>query len=222
MEPHDPYRAPARSVAQEGPTAPVDMSAVAFNSGDGKVASAATIAAGYTSSIIAARWLATIIDFIVLFLVAGAPLIFLEESIAQKVVWLSLAFLVAYFPVMETVWGGAVGKLATGTRVVNVRGERPAWWQSIIRTLLRLIEVNPFLVGGVPAGIVALMSGNRQRLADMLPGTYVRRRADTARTRRPDAPRSEPVMRSAAAPATPSPPPLPGADDSRWARQARE
>ncbi len=196
------------------------MSGISFTSDD-RVSSAATIASGYTSSIIAARWLATIIDTAVVLALFFTPVVAMERSVAEKVIWVSLALIVAYFPVMETRFGGSLGKLATGTRVVNIRGEWPAWWQSIVRTLLRLIEVNPFLMGAIPAGIIALCSSHRQRLGDMLARTYVLRRVDIARIRRTGTARiAEPVWSPAPAAApVPVPPPLPlvsGADDARW------
>ncbi len=202
---------------------PVDMSGIAFGSDD-TVSSAATIAAGYTSSIIAARWLATIIDSVLLLAVLFIPAVALDKSVGEIVIWVSLALIAAYFPVMETRFGGSLGKLATATRVVNIRGERPNWWQAIVRTLLRLIEVNPFLLGAIPAGLIALCSSNRQRLGDMLAGTYVLRRADIGRIRKTGTARvAEPVWSQASAP-VPVPPPLPpspsvpGSDDTRWAR----
>jgi len=50
----------------------------------------------------------------------------------------------------------------------------------------RLVEVNPLLLGGLPAGIAVAMSRRRQRLGDMLAGTYVVRRKDLAAIRRID------------------------------------
>jgi uncharacterized RDD family membrane protein YckC len=221
MELHDPYRAPARSDTSPGPAMPVDMSGIAFGSDD-TVSSAATIAAGYTSSIIAARWLATIIDSVLLLALLFIPAVALDKSVGEIVIWVSLALIAAYFPVMETRFGGSLGKLATGTRVVNIRGERPSWWQAIVRTLLRLIEVNPFLLGAIPAGLIALCSSNRQRLGDMLARTYVLRRADIGRIRKTGTARvAEPVWSQASVPAPvppPLPPAVPGPDDARWAR----
>jgi uncharacterized RDD family membrane protein YckC len=37
----------------------------------------------------------------------------------------------------------------------------------------RLIEVNPLLMGGVPAGIAVAVSAKRQRIGDMIANTYV-------------------------------------------------
>lgn len=210
MELHDPYCAPAPPATSEGPTVPVDMSAVSFNSDD-KVSSAATIAAGYTASIIASRWLATILDILALAVMVVVPMIALDGAFARVALWPCLALLVAYFPVMESCFGGTLGKLATGIRVVDIDGGRPAWWQSIVRTLLRLIEVNPFLFGGIPAGLVALLTPHRQRVGDLLARTYVLRSGDIGRIRPAGTVRAEPVWNPGPASLPPPLPPLPPA-----------
>lgn len=185
MELHDPYRAPSTTVPLPLPAAqgPVDMTAITFN-GEGRQLTAATIAAGYSSSLVARRWLATIIDSAALALIFIGPIVVLPETLAKTVMPLLLLLLAAYFPVMETQLGGSLGKLATGTRVVNLQGGWPSWWQSIIRTLMRLVEVNPMLMGGIPAGITALVSKHHQRLGDMMARTYVLHREDIDRVRR--------------------------------------
>ena len=38
---------------------------------------------------------------------------------------------------------------------------------------MRLLEVNPLLFGGLPAGIAILTSERKQRIGDMLAGTVV-------------------------------------------------
>lgn len=42
-----------------------------------------------------------------------------------------------------------------------------------IRTVARIIEVDPLLFGGIPAGIVILSTKRKQRLGDILAGTVV-------------------------------------------------
>jgi uncharacterized RDD family membrane protein YckC len=71
------------------------------------------------------------------------------------------------------VFGRTLGKLVTGLIVINARGTRPSVGEAVIRTLTRFIEVNPVLFGGLPAGIIADRSRCRQRIGDMLAGTYV-------------------------------------------------
>ena len=46
-------------------------------------------------------------------------------------------------------------------------------WQIAVRTGLRLFEVNPLLLGALPAGVAILASSRRQRLGDWLAGTVV-------------------------------------------------
>lgn len=135
--------------------------------------SAATIAAGYDFSIVVRRWLGAWIDFIILlsFLLIPDYVLGNETYRATLAIWLSL--LAAYFPVTEMLFGKTVGKLVTRTRVVNAAGRRPSLLQAVVRTLFRLIEVNPVLVGGLPAGIAVLASRSKQRLGDMAAGTYV-------------------------------------------------
>ena len=79
----------------------------------------------------------------------------------------------AYFPVTEGIWGRSAGKLITGAIVVNEDGDPPGIPKALVRTLLRLVEVNPFLMGGVPAGLCVVATKHHQRLGDLLANTYV-------------------------------------------------
>jgi uncharacterized RDD family membrane protein YckC len=127
------------------------------------------------------RWFGCWIDFLVLcasfflFAILARPIILiLGEDTGGSVaalVWFVCALL--YFPVMETIWGRTVGKFASGTIVLTADGSLPGFWRSVVRTLFRLIEVNPFLAGGVPAGIFVLLTPDKQRLGDLVAGTYV-------------------------------------------------
>ncbi len=57
----------------------------------------------------------------------------------------ALAMLLYYIP-MEGLFGFTIGKLVTGTRVVNEQGGRPTWGQAVGRTLGRLIPFEPFSI----------------------------------------------------------------------------
>jgi uncharacterized RDD family membrane protein YckC len=160
--------------------------------------SAASVAAGYDFSIVVRRWLGAWIDFLVLlsFLLVPDYVLGNETYRATLAIWLSL--LAAYFPVTEMLFGKTVGKLVTRTRVVNEAGSRPSFLQAIVRTLFRLIEVNPILVGGLPAGIAVIASRSKQRLGDMVARTYVLLDRDARQLQLPATVSAEP-------------PPLPGA-----------
>jgi uncharacterized RDD family membrane protein YckC len=58
--------------------------------------------------------------------------------------------------------------------VVDETGTPPGLIKALVRTALRLIEVNPLLAGGLPAaGFVAWAGPFRQRLGDLAANTYV-------------------------------------------------
>jgi uncharacterized RDD family membrane protein YckC len=92
------------------------------------------------------------------------------------VVWLPM--LVAYFPVLEGLTGRTLGKLVAGTVVVDELGFRPGILRATIRTAFRLVEVNPVIAGGLPAGLVAWFSVSHQRLGDMAARTFVLKKVD--------------------------------------------
>ena len=132
------------------------------------------------------RWLGAWIDFILVFLFLALPDAALGNTLYQETIWLWLVAPIIYFPVTEGIWGRSLGKLITGTVVVDNAGRAPGILKAALRTVTRLVEVNPLLLGGLPAGIAVAMSRRRQRLGDMLAGTYVVRRKDLAAIRRID------------------------------------
>ena len=141
------------------------------------------ISSGYGNSIILRRWIGCWIDMAVLLLFFFAPDGILGNALYQKtlIIWAGLA--IAYFPVLEGRFGWSLGKLVAGTRIVNASGESPGFLAALLRTLTRVIEVNPLLVGGLPAGIIVLVSKKHQRLGDMLADTFVLKKEDLPRVR---------------------------------------
>lgn len=137
------------------------------------------VARRYDSSIVVRRWGATLIDYILL---GGfIALAFLLPERFQSIAILVLALpAIAYFPVLEHLFGRTLGKTVCRLRVVNSTGGRPSWSQAILRTLLRVVEVNPILLGGIPAGIIVLSTKARQRLGDIVAVTFVLRAEDLA------------------------------------------
>jgi uncharacterized RDD family membrane protein YckC len=145
------------------------------------------IASRYDSSIVVRRWGATWIDFLVL-IAAGLPLLALPEN-RQGVFFAPYGLLVlAYFLVLEHLYGRTLGKVVCRVRIVGAQGGNPSWGQATLRTLLRLVEVNPALLGGIPAGIVVLASSKRQRLGDIAAGTFVLRAEDIPALSQPGPP----------------------------------
>jgi uncharacterized RDD family membrane protein YckC len=84
--------------------------------------------------------------------------------------WLALLW-VAYYAVLEGLFGATFGKLLAGLRVTDLEGRRIGWQAAILRNLARLIDVLPLLY--LLGGILILSSRQHQRLGDRLAGTLV-------------------------------------------------
>ena len=120
-----------------------------------------------------ARLIAVFIDHLLafasmLFVVALVP----ESFPVVKGILFFVVYL-AYFVVLEAVWSRTLGKYFQGLVVRKLDGSRCDWKSSLIRGGLRILEVNPLLLGGLPAGIAILSSQRKQRVGDMLAGTLV-------------------------------------------------
>jgi uncharacterized RDD family membrane protein YckC len=130
------------------------------------------IVSKYGFNIVFRRWVATWIDFIVLGALLCVPDgINHQFYLSTQVVWIGL--FLAYFPVLEGTTGYTLGKLVARTKVVNEDCKPIGVKQSIIRSLLRLFEVNPLVAGGLPAALIVLFTKKKQRLGDILAHTYV-------------------------------------------------
>lgn len=85
---------------------------------------------------------------------------------------LSLTYL-GYFFLCEATWSRTPGKYLQGLVVVDPSGGRCGWRRALVRTLVRVVEANPLLFGGIPAGVAILASKRNQRLGDRAAGTLV-------------------------------------------------
>ena len=126
-----------------------------------------------------AAWIDNTLAFI-LCLVVGSKLAGPFSNVGRWSI-AGVAFLF-YFFVQEGMWGTTLGKRIFDLRVVRLDGRTPGWMASLLRTFPRLIEVNPVLLGGLPAALTVAWSRRKQRLGDMLAHTVVIRSERTART----------------------------------------
>jgi uncharacterized RDD family membrane protein YckC len=135
---------------------------------------AAAIARGIdVGRLLLLRWLATWIDLVFLAVVLLTPIYAFNQTPLEFLIFVAMIVFVVYYPITEGIWGQTLGKLATGLIVVDRYGRLPGLGRALLRTLVRTLEVNPFLFGGVPAGIAVLATKDRQRLGDLAAGTYV-------------------------------------------------
>ena len=128
-----------------------------------------------------ARIIAFIIDnlFACLISILTVGLVHTESSIVGGAV-LCFTYL-GYFFLFEALWSRTPGKFMQGLVVRNIDGTRCNLKAHLIRTLARLLEANPILLGGIPAGIAIFSSARKQRIGDSLAGTVVVSRQDVAR-----------------------------------------
>ncbi len=85
-------------------------------------------------------------------------------------IWLTLLW-VAYYAVLEGLFGATVGKGFAGLRVTDLTGRRIGRQAAILRNLGRLLDVLPFLY--LLGGILTLSSRQHQRLGDRFASTIV-------------------------------------------------
>ncbi len=74
-----------------------------------------------------------------------------------------LLITIAYYILLEGMTGRTLGKLITGTKVVNERGEPPSFGQILGRTFSRFIPFEPF----------SFFGEDGRGWHDSVPGTYV-------------------------------------------------
>jgi uncharacterized RDD family membrane protein YckC len=120
------------------------------------------------------RYLAFWLDYALLFLIFFPITLIIE--IAPNFAFLLPVFILfacLYFPVFEGIKGWTIGKYICRIRVIDIEGNPPGLIKATIRTLLRIVEANPLLIGGVPAVIAVCISKRHQRIGDKFAKTYV-------------------------------------------------
>jgi uncharacterized RDD family membrane protein YckC len=86
---------------------------------------------------------------------------------------LAITLYLAYYFLQESFFSTTLGKRVFGLCVVRLDGFPARWRESSVRTLTRVLEVNPLLFGGLPAGLTIAFTRKRQRLGDILARTLV-------------------------------------------------
>jgi uncharacterized RDD family membrane protein YckC len=119
------------------------------------------------------RYIAACIDNAVA-TVAGftaAKLIAEDAPVIQTAALVCVYF--GYFFVMEAFFSRTLGKVATGLTVARYNGQPCSGQQAAIRTIFRVVEVNPVLLGALPAAFAVGWSPYRQRWGDQFARTIV-------------------------------------------------
>ena len=120
-----------------------------------------------------ARVIAFIIDNVIASILTLALAATIESNDSLLDVILILPLFLSYFYVFEITWGRTPGKFLMGLEVLDVSGLPCTAAQIFVRTVTRLVEVNPILFGAVPAALAIATSKKHQRLGDLMAGTVV-------------------------------------------------
>jgi uncharacterized RDD family membrane protein YckC len=129
------------------------------------------------------RFFAMMIDNLAAAASAMAAASSLPEAVGSGRVAVVVLVYLAYYFVQESLWATTLGKLLLGLTIVKLDGAPYTWREAALRTMARLIEVNPIFLGALPGGLAVAFSRHHQRFGDMLAGCIVvkRSRVDEAR-----------------------------------------
>lgn len=120
-----------------------------------------------------ARFIAVFIDNLISF----ALMLLLAVQVPEQYPLIKGILIYSSFPLyyilFEGIWSRTPGKYFQGLVVKKLDGSRCDWKSAIIRTILRVVEVNPLLLGGLPAGIAVMITERKQRIGDIIAGTLV-------------------------------------------------
>ena len=119
------------------------------------------------------RLIAAVIDHV---LALGAMFLIVAQVPPEYPVLKAFFFFavyLAYYAIFEGALSRTPGKFFQGLVVRKIDGSPCGWTAALIRTLTRVVEVNPILLGGLPAGIAIISSQRKQRIGDLLAGTVV-------------------------------------------------
>ncbi|MGZ0039217.1 RDD family protein [Paenibacillus ottowii] len=145
----------------------------------------ASLSQTYGASIFFRRWAAWMIDSILIVFGYGGLVYFIAKKVAETEIpnmgMVVIFFLIGsfcYYLLLEGLTGYTLGKFVLRIQVVNGEGMPPGMIKSLIRTLIHLVDTNPLLFWGLPAGICVLVTPRKQRIGDMAANTYVVRTRD--------------------------------------------
>jgi len=120
-----------------------------------------------------ARFISAIIDNLIALLLTIVTVGLVPENASTLRAGVLVTVYLGYYFILEAFWSRTLGKYFQGLVVRKLNGELGDWKTAAIRTMLRLVEVNPVLFGAIPAGLILISSERKQRLGDMLAGSLV-------------------------------------------------
>jgi uncharacterized RDD family membrane protein YckC len=130
---------------------------------------------------VAIRFVAQLIDFVILGVAfwilsfLGAATITIDASTGQTsvdpffaaIILIDLVIAFFYFTLLEGHFGQTVGKMAVRIKVVKAKGNSSiSYGEAAVRTILRIIDLIPFVAPYLLGAVLIWSSDKRQRLGD--------------------------------------------------------
>ena len=97
---------------------------------------------------------------------------FPDDWVVPQAICLAVLYF-AYYLLFEILFSATPGKLLMGLKILAYNGEQCSRKQILIRTLFRIVEVNPILLGALPAAARIVTSRDKQRFGDKVADTIV-------------------------------------------------
>jgi uncharacterized RDD family membrane protein YckC len=154
----NPYESPISNLDEESSPSQSDTRIIILDS---------------TSGTFVPRYIAASADNLVAMVLGVVAAKMLPDTFPIMQFTAAIAVFLGYFFISEWLFSRTPGKFITGLVVLQKDGSRIIAKQAVIRTIFRFVEVNPFLLGALPAAICIFFSKRRQRLGDMVAGTVV-------------------------------------------------
>ena len=168
MNEQNPYKSPeaesyANAAATKHEAAPPEL-AIASNDPSPAVS---------TGNTVLPRHMAAILDNLIAMILGVMAAKAINEDLLAVQSLLFVATYLGYYFLFEGFISRTPGKLLTGVMVIQFDGGRCTWRQSLIRTCFRVLEVNPALLGAIPAALSIVLSRHHQRFGDKMARTVV-------------------------------------------------
>ena len=134
----------------------------------------ASVARRMTAYLIDSLIIAVLLAIFGIFLTLTVAYLYVPSGLAWGI-FLAVTFLMTWFwsGFWETVWNGQTfGKSLTGIRVLTIEGQPINSFQAIVRNLMRIIDLQPFVFSAVAFSVI-LRTKRFQRFGDLVCGTMV-------------------------------------------------
>jgi uncharacterized RDD family membrane protein YckC len=116
------------------------------------------------------RFVAALIDAVIIFIIAGILAIPFQNQLSGAV---SLLVFLLYFILLEGAYSQTVGKMAVKIKVVREDGTKIDYTDAVVRNVLRLIDLIPYFIPYLLGAILIWSSDKQQRLGDRVAHTVV-------------------------------------------------